>query len=90
MPPTVRKTDVNSAGAPVLQGQENFIIENLPVSVNGMPVQGHAPGVHASPITANGSKSFIVNNIPVNVLGDPDSCGHPRAEGAKTFIVVDD
>jgi hypothetical protein len=49
-------------------------------------VSGHAPGIHAGPVTANGLTNVIAGGIPVNVIGNADTCGHARAEGSPNVV----
>jgi uncharacterized Zn-binding protein involved in type VI secretion len=88
MPEVHRLTDPNTAGAPIVEViQQTVFANNLLVSIDGSPVEGHGPGEHAGPLTANGSLNVFINGIPVNKLGDPDTCGHPRAQGSPDVFV---
>lgn len=88
MPQVHRLTDPNTAGAPIIEVIQSSVFTNyLLTSVDGSPVQGHAPGVHSAPLTANGSTDVFIEYIPVNRLGDPDTCGHPRADGSPDVYV---
>jgi uncharacterized Zn-binding protein involved in type VI secretion len=88
MPQVHRLTDKNKAGAPIVSViQSSVYVNNLLASVDGSPVAGHGPGVHAGPVTANGSQDVFIEYIPVNRLDDPDSCGHPRAIGSPDVYV---
>lgn len=90
MPEVHRLTDPNTAGAPIIEViQKTVFANNLLVSVDGSPVQGHGPGEHSSPVTANGCKTVFIQFIPVNDRGDPDSCGHPRAQGSPDVFTED-
>lgn len=90
MPQIHRLTDPNSADAQITQVvQSKVYANNLLVSVNGSPVQGHGNGPHASPLTANGSATVFIDNIPVNRQGDADTCGHVRAQGSSDVYVDD-
>ena len=90
MPQVHRLTDPNTAGAPIIVVIQNSVFTNyLLTSVDGSPVEGHGPGVHAGPLTANGSSNVFIEYIPVNRLGDPDTCGHPRAIGSPDVYVDD-
>jgi uncharacterized Zn-binding protein involved in type VI secretion len=90
MPQVHRLTDPNTAGAPIVEVvQQTVYANNLLVSVDGSPVEGHGPGVHSGPLTANGSQNVFIQFIPVNKLGDPDTCGHPRADGSPNVYVND-
>lgn len=83
-----RRTDRNTAGAPITKVRQSTVYaNNLLVSVDGSDVRGHGPGKHASPKTANGSRNVFINNIPVNKRGDHDTCGHPRASGSNNVQV---
>ena len=88
MPEVHRLTDPNEADAPIIEVvQQTVFANNLLVSVDGSQVEGHGSGEHAAPLTANGSQNVFINNIPVNRLGDPDTCGHPRAQGSPDVFV---
>ena len=90
MPQVHRLFDPNTAGAPITSVIQNSVYSNyLLTSVDGSPVAGHGPGVHGGPLTANGSTNVFIEYIPVNRLGDPDTCGHPRAEGSPDVYVDD-
>lgn len=90
MPQVHRLTDPNTAGAPIIVVIQNSVFTNyLLTSVDGSPVQGHGPGLHGGPLTANGSSNVFIEYIPVNRLGDPDTCGHPRAIGSPDVYVDD-
>lgn len=83
MPQVHRLSDPNTADAPIIEVIQSSVFTNyLLTSVVGSPVQGHAPGVHSAPVTANGSANVFIEYIPVNRQGDPDTCGHPRADGS--------
>lgn len=83
MPEVHRLTDPNTAGAPIIEViQKTVFANNLLVSVDGCPVASHGIGIHNSPVTANGCQTVFINYIPVNDRGDPDTCGHPRAQGS--------
>lgn len=83
MPQVHRLTDPNTAKAPIIEVIQKSVYTNyLLTSVDGCPVEGHGPGVHSSPLTANGSPNVFIEYIPVNRLGDPDTCGHPRDTGS--------
>lgn len=85
-----RLGDVDEADAAIYSiPQSTVFANNLLVSIDGSDVEGHAPGEHASPVTANGSPTVFVTYIPVNRLGDPDSCGHPRIDGSPNVFVGD-
>ena len=87
MPQVHRLTDPNTAGAPIIEVIQKTVFANyLLVSVDGCPVQGHGPGEHAGPLTANGCQSVFIEYIPVNDRGDPDTCGHPRAQGSPNVF----
>lgn len=86
MPQVHRLNDPNTAGAKIISVvQGSVFINNLLGSVNDSPVQGHGTGEHASPETANGSSTVFFESIPVNRQGDPDTCGHPRADGSNVW-----
>ena len=88
MPQVHRLTDDNTAGAPIISTVQTTVYANsLLVGVDGSPVAGHGPGVHAGPLTANGSTDVFIENIPVNRKGDPDTCGHPRNIGSPDVYV---
>ena len=88
MPQVHRLTDPNTAGAPIIEVIQSSVFTNyLLTSVDGSPVQGHGPGEHGGPLTANGSTDVFIEYIPVNRLGDPDTCGHPRADGSPDVYV---
>jgi uncharacterized Zn-binding protein involved in type VI secretion len=88
MPQVHRLTDPNTAGAPIIEVIQSSVYTNyLLTSVDGSPVQGHGTGEHSSPVTANGSTNVFIEYIPVNRLGDPDTCGHPRADGSPDVYV---
>ncbi len=78
--------DADSGGGKVTAGVNNVIVNGRPISVNGKPVSGHAPGIHAGPVTANGLTNVIAGGIPVNVIGNADTCGHARAEGSPNVV----
>lgn len=88
MPEVHRLSDPNDAEAPIIEVvQQTVFANNLLVSVDGSAVEGHGIGEHSAPLTANGSQNVFINNIPVNRLGDPDTCGHPRAQGSPDVFV---
>ncbi len=88
MPEVHRLTDPNDAGAPIVEViQKTVFANNLLVSVDGSPVEGHGTGEHSSPLTANGSQTVFIENIPVNKRGDSDTCGHGRAAGSPDVFV---
>lgn len=88
MPQVHRLTDDNTAGAPITHTvQSTVYANNLLVGVDGSPVEGHGPGVHGAPLTANGSTNVFIENIPVNRKGDEDTCGHPRNIGSPDVYV---
>lgn len=83
MPEVHRHQDLNTADAPIVRVAQNSVyVNNRLLSVDGSDVKGHGPGEHSGPVTANGSQTVFAEFIPVNDRGDPDSCGHPRAEGS--------
>lgn len=83
-----RLGDPNDAGAAITSiPQSTVFINGLQVSIDGSDVEGHGVGEHAGPLTASGSPTVFINNIPVNRTGDPDTCGHPRAEGSPDVFV---
>ena len=64
MPQVHRLTDPNTAGAPIIVVIQNSVFTNyLLTSVDGSPVEGHGPGVHAGPLTANGSSNVFIEYI---------------------------
>lgn len=78
----------NTAGAPVTSSLQSTVYCNGQlVAVDGSPVAGHGPGIHAGPVTANGSSTVFINGIPVNRKGDADTCGHARASGSPNTTV---
>lgn len=78
-----RLSDLNTANAPILDVvQKTVFANNLLLSVDGSPVQGHGSGKHSAPVTNNGDQTVFAEFIPVNRLGDPDTCDHPRAAGS--------
>ena len=91
MPEVVRKGDKNSAGGRTLKGDKSFIVDGREICPIGTPVSPHKPcpkvKKHCHAKTAQGTKSFIITGIKVTVKGHRDTCGHPRVEGSKTFIV---
>jgi uncharacterized Zn-binding protein involved in type VI secretion len=92
MPGIVRQGDTNSAGGSATSGDQTLIVDNKPVVTVGTPVSRHAPcsprkPKHCNARTTKGSRIFIINGKPVNIIGDPDSCGHPRSSGSRTFII---
>lgn len=90
MPAIERLLDLNEADAPIIDIPQSTVFANdLLVSIDGSDVEGHGPGEHASPLTANGSPTVFVAYIPVNRIGDPDTCGHPRATGSPNVFVGD-
>lgn len=90
MPQVHRLSDPNNAGAPIIDVIQSSVFTNyLLTSVDGSPVEGHAPGIHSSPVTANGSANVFIEYIPVNRQGDPDTCGHPRDSGSPDVYVDD-
>lgn len=92
MPRVVRQGDKNSAGGRVLRGNKHFIVDGVPIAVDGSPVSAHNPcpkhKKHCHAKTSQGTRHFVVNGIPVNVVGDKDTCGHARIEGSKHFHVA--
>ena len=83
MQPVVRLGDVNTAGAPTIEGRPTVFVNNRPINTNGDAVAGHPPGgIHAAPHTANGSSTVFAENKPVNFLSNADTCGHTRATGS--------
>lgn len=90
MPQVHRQTDPNTDGAPIVEVvQQTVYANNLLVSVDGSPVEGHGLPPHSDPYTANGSQNVFIQFIPVNRMGDEDTCGHPRAEGSPDVFVND-
>jgi len=91
MPGVVRLGDVNSAGGKALLGDRTLIVDGRPVVTVGTPVSPHVPcpkvPMHCRALTAVGNRNFILNGKPVNVIGNPDTCGHPRVTGSRTFVV---
>jgi len=88
MPQVHRLTDPNSDEAPIIEVvQQTVYANNLLVSVDGSPVEGHGLPPHSSPLTANGSTTVYINFIPVNKTGDEDTCGHPRAIGSPNVYI---
>jgi len=92
MPGVVRQGDVNVAGGAALFGDFSLIVDNRPVVTVGTLVSKHAPCSprrkrHCIAITTTGSRIFTVNGKPVNIIGNPDSCGHVRITGSRTFII---
>lgn len=83
-----RLGDPNEAGAPIIEViQPDVFTNNLLASIDGCPVEGHGSGEHASPLTDSGSPTVFIHNIPANRTGDPDTCGHPRAEGSPDVFI---
>lgn len=90
MPAINRLFDLNEADAAIIEIPQSTVFTNdLLVSIDGSDVEGHGPGEHAGPLTANGSPTVFVAYIPVNRIGDPDTCGHPRATGSPNVFVGD-
>lgn len=90
MPEVHRLGDPNTADAPIIEVvQKTVFANNLLVSVDGSPVEGHGVGEHSSPLTANGCTTVFIENIPVNDKDDPDTCGHPRAIGSPDVFTED-
>lgn len=88
MPEVHRLGDPNSAGAPITEViQKTVFVNNILTSVDGCPVEGHGPGTHSSPLTANGSTTVFIENIPVNRRGDADTCGHARTDGSPDVFI---
>ncbi len=88
MPEVHRLTDPNTDGASIVDViQKTVFANNLLVSVNGSPVEGHGLPPHSDPVTANGSQTVFIENIPVNKRGDADTCGHARETGSPDVFV---
>ncbi len=88
MPEVHRLTDPNTDGASIVDViQKTVFANNLLVSVNGSPVEGHGMPPHSDPVTANGSQTVFIENIPVNKRGDADTCGHARETGSPDVFV---
>lgn len=83
-----RLGDKNTAGAAIISTKQTAVTAGgKPIATDGDPVAGHGPGVHASPVTANGDTTVLIGGIPVNSKTDPDSCGHPRDVGLGTVFI---
>jgi len=88
MPAVHRLFDTNTADAEITSVvQSSVYVNNLLASVDGSHVQGHGPGKHSSPLTAQGSNNVFIENIPVNRQGDNDTCGHSRNIGSPDVYV---
>jgi zinc D-Ala-D-Ala carboxypeptidase len=91
MPEVHRQFDTNTDNAPIISVvQQSVFVNYLPASVDGSAVEGHGPGTHASPVTANGSNTVFIEYIPINRRDDADNCGHTRAIGSPDVFVDDD
>jgi len=83
-----RLGDPNSDGAAITAiPQGTVFINNLQASINGSEVEEHGIGEHDNPFTDSGSPTVFITNIPANRTGDPDTCGHPRAEGSPNVFI---
>ena len=83
----VRVGDVNNGGGKVISGEPSLRLNNLPVAVDGSPVECHTnfkePHVHA---VCRASQSTIrVKGKPIIFVGDVDSCGHVRIQGSPNI-----
>lgn len=86
--PGICRVGVDSAGGTilgVLQDETVFANGSL-VSVHNDDVQGHAPGVHASPVMIAGSKNVFINGIAVCNAGDLATCGHSASGSSNVFV----
>ncbi len=84
--PGVCRAFADVAGGTILIGDPSFIIDGVPICVEGNPVGGHGESPHSSPKMINGNFSFLVNGIPVCTETSQASCGH-RPTGSSTFII---
>jgi uncharacterized Zn-binding protein involved in type VI secretion len=88
MPKVQRVTDKNNANAAITSSLQSSVRANgLLIAVDGSPVSGHGPVIHAAPYTANGSPTVKINNIPVTRTGDDDICGHTRIGGSANVNI---
>lgn len=84
--PGIARVGVDTAGGIILGGGQNSVFVNSSlVAVIGDAVAGHGPGVHASPVMAEGSTNVFANNIGVCREGDAASCGDTATGSSNSF-----
>ena len=84
--PAQRKTDVNNAGAKIVNVTDNKVfVNNLLLSTDGSSVENHL--LHIDVTTDNGSSTVKSGGISVNRKDDDDSCGHTRVGGSTNVNV---
>jgi uncharacterized Zn-binding protein involved in type VI secretion len=76
----------DTAGGLILEGIDSFLVDGMPICVEGNPIQSHGQGDHNNAIMTNGSSFFIVNGIPVCTEASQASCGHTPT-GSSTFLI---
>lgn len=75
-----RLGDVDSEGAPQVQGSTNVFANNLAVCRTGDLDSGAGPD--NPPGAAIGQSTVFVNGLPIYVIGNPDSSGRTQIEGS--------
>ena len=92
MPPTSRRSDVNTHGGTIVGSViETVIVENQACAVIGSTLtpDGLCPplaGPHCGPVVVAGSGSVNAGGIPVTRIGDANNCGAANATGASSVI----
>jgi len=85
MPGVLRIND-DQAGAPIIVGASNVLINGKPCAHIGSNVAGHGPAAHAGPVLVEGSSTVFVNGKNVSRAGDSANCGHVGSPGSSNVI----
>ena len=68
----------DTAGGLILDGIDTFLVDGMPICVEGNAVQDHGDGDHNNAVMTNG--------IPVCTEASRASCGHTPT-GSSTFLI---
>lgn len=92
MPPTSRRSDVNTHGGVLTSNvAETVIVENQACGIIGTKLTPDSlclplNGAHCGPVVVAGSGSVNAEFSPVTRIGDANDCGAVNATGAGTVI----
>ena len=81
----VTRKSQDSAGAILIGGSTNVIVNGTGAVRIGDAVKPHALGPHTSAVMVTGSSTVFVNDIPVCKAGDLASCGHKSSGSGNVF-----
>ena len=77
---------LDTAGGKILVGNPSFFVDELPVALQGNPVEDHGDSPHNDAVMVQGNPNFVVGGIPVCTTASKASCGDP-ATGSGTFFI---